>query len=93
MMLTGKAKQDFVEWVKINTQLKSLKFWYKEDGLQLNALIIEWLDSLGKWRDSFYEIDNETLDGMNVTFNYTCMRAIEHANKKYNADAKEDTDS
>lgn len=90
-MLTDKAKEDYNKWCA-DKGFDVIQFPETEyNDVFQNALIIEWLDSLGKWRDSFYETDNETLDGMNVTWNYTCMRAIEHANDKYNADAKEDT--
>ena len=49
MILTGKAKEDFIEYYN-NHSIKYLLSWTDFDDLPLvvkNALIIEWFDSVG----------------------------------------------
>ena len=49
MILTGKAKEDFLEYYN-NHSIKYLLSWTDFDDLPLvvkNALIIEWFDSVG----------------------------------------------
>ena len=49
MILTGKAKEDFIEYYN-NHSIKYLLSWTYFDDLPLvvkNALIIEWFDSVG----------------------------------------------
>jgi len=55
MILTGKAKEDFIEYYN-NHSIKYLLSWTYFDDLPLvvkNALIIEWLDSVGIGVDSY----------------------------------------
>lgn len=46
MILTGKAKQDFEKWVKNNYAFNDFPISCLKPTL-LNALIIEWFDSVG----------------------------------------------
>lgn len=57
MILTGKAKEDFLEYYN-NHSIKYLLSWTDFDDLPLvvkNALIIEWLDSVGIYINTTYE--------------------------------------
>ena len=51
MILTGKAKEDFIKWNGDKDFEMMLPFEYPT---YLNALIIEWFDSIGIWEDLFY---------------------------------------
>ena len=57
MILTGKAKEDFLEYYN-NHSIKYLLSWTYFDDLPLvvkNALIIEWFDSVGIYINTTYE--------------------------------------
>ena len=57
MILTGKAKEDFLEYYN-NHSIKYLLSWTDFDDLPLvvkNALIIEWFDSVGIYVNTTYE--------------------------------------
>ena len=58
MILTGKAKQDFEFWLRDYYEINRkdynkypfpviLKKYYRKTDIEINALIIEWFDSVG----------------------------------------------
>lgn len=63
MKLTGKAKEDFLKWVKKRCNIKiheliKIEMWFDiQDDAFKNALIIEWFDSVG-----IYIIIKKTVD-------------------------------
>ena len=95
-LLTGKARADFENWFIDNKSVKEyadislfhrndvIVWFYDADPVIQNAFIIEWFDSLGIWKDMFYETDQEILDGNLVSWNYTIERTIELLNIQYN---------
>lgn len=57
MILTGKAKEDFLEFIHINEDRFQNYNFYKLDESMQNALIIEWLECCDKLK-SFNSFDN-----------------------------------
>src|SRR5690606_33935055 len=97
MILTGKAKEDFLKWYYYNNYHHQV-FTETSDDIFINALIIEWIDSVGIFISinyvSFYdELRNDkgfeayvTNNGLSVKFRIVKNRqeAIEKAIKKAN---------
>jgi len=100
MILTGKAKEHFEAW------LSSEMYVLPDNGIEglgalfLNALIIEWLDSVGIYIDityrplrhvfkyNLYIFDAYAPDGIKSTRQEATEAAILTANNLYNDTAK-----
>ena len=99
MILTGKAKEDFYKYINIE-DYKLFDYVRKKyaNEIVLNALIIEWFDSVGifvsiNYVDFYNEIRNDkgfetyvTNKGLSVKFRSVSIRqeAIKQAIKKAN---------
>src|SRR5690606_29142590 len=94
-LITNRTLDAFEKWYYENHCKSSIKFedlllWQKSEVFDWlyslcetiqYAFAVEFFDSVGIWRDAFYETDNETLDGNIVTWQYTCLRALEKSNE------------
>ena len=58
MILTGKCKEDFLKWYYYNNYHHQV-FTETSDDIFINALIIEWLDSVGIYIGITYFKDSE----------------------------------
>lgn len=73
MLLTDKAKFDFLDWLVNNHEIDLKGFELGKDVIQ-NALIVEWLDSVGivilldTSIGYFYYVIKETLLNPNVSY-------------------------
>ena len=95
MILTGKAKEDFIEYYN-NHSIKYLLSWTYFDDLPLvvkNALIIEWFDSVGIYINIenlyyqswwYYKVKQCPDTYEQVIMQNTRQKAIEKAIKKAN---------
>jgi|SRR5690606_26117113 len=97
-LLTNRTLATFEKWYYENHRKSSIKFedlllWQKSEVFDWlysqcetiqYAFAIEFFDSVGIWREAFCITDHETLDGNIVTWNYTCLRALEKANEIFN---------
>jgi len=89
MILTDKAKKQFLEWVNLNHKDD---FYYIESNLILvNALIIEWLDNVGvyvnalRYNGKYWKaIANHELDKKHKTRPEATTEAIKRANEIIN---------
>ena len=84
MILTGKAKEDFLQWNEDNNEPLST-YAIKQGliyGTVLNSIIIEWLDSVGVWDGVFYEVYIESTP--TTEFKQILNKAIITANEIYN---------
>lgn len=103
MKLTGKAKDDFLEWyVNVFKKAKTynLARFYKlqfasNDNAYKNAIIVEWFDSVGIYVNSIRYNGNDwfAICGKQFPKKYTSRReatnkAIEKANQIYNENTK-----
>lgn len=99
MLLTNKAKFDFLDWLVNNHEIDLKGFELGKDVIQ-NALIVEWLDSVGiyvliekTFNDFWYKIKESRPEITKVHIgdfdssnrNTTTSKAIEKANEIYNS--------
>lgn len=81
MILTGKAKRDFINWID---KEHDLHYYNIQSDLWLNALIIEWFDSEGHIGDkTIIQILIECLISYR-TITEATEEAIKKANEIYN---------
>ena len=91
MILTGKAKEDFKRWLD---EEYDLHYYNIQSDLYLNALIIEWFDSVGYIiiighnsliKKFYYCIEKIFYDcGTQSTRQEATIEAIKKANELYN---------
>ena len=55
MILNGKAKDNFFQWWENKIKLDKFQYFKPREDVYLNALIIEWLDSVGIYINTTYE--------------------------------------
>jgi len=84
--MNGKAKIDFTEWLEEDLNLKLYNV--DSDPIYLNALIIEWLDSVG----IYIEIGGADYRGIEFWYNIQERKTINGNNGEYFSTRQEATE-
>lgn len=86
MILNGKAKEDFFNYVFLTGGYMLSEFWQLKE-IHRNALIIEWLDTLRYAGKPMFKICFDFYWNLKISsqsFNDICKQAIEKCNEIYN---------